>query len=206
MSLVTRDAVRHPYTPVKIAILSGLSDPSTCALSDAQRAFMSRLEIDEASKVDRNFPYVDCATPRRDPNLLVASWRNTQQFIGASRRSYIGHARRHWRALRDSADTLLIITLSCGLEILRHVVDRDDTTHVLALGPVARALPPVPCTIVQGTRDPISRFFFKDAHVLPGLGHLDYFRNGAVLDIANGLLCSSTSKSSAAVSISRIGA
>jgi hypothetical protein len=215
--LVQRPATRHPYTPLKIAILSGLSDPSTCALSEIQRDFLDRLDAPKSAKIDRNFPYVDSATPQRTPPLWLASWRNTQQFLGASKPAYIDRARLHWRALRDSADALLVITLSCGLEILRHCVDADDahrSIHVLALGPVARAVPPLPCTLVQGRRDPITRAFFTapsngaaTSHItriaLPDLDHLHYLKSNAVLNLANELLCGNTLKSSAAVSISR---
>lgn len=201
--LVMRDSTRHAYTPMKLAIVSGLSDPSTCALSDIQRDFLTRVDAPESAKVDRNFPFVDTRAPRRDPHLLVASWRNTTQFFAASQRTYVEHAKRHWRALRDSTDTLFVITLSCGLEIVRNVLEKDDHAHILALGPVARALPHVPCTLIRGTRDPISRFFFRQAVVIPNLGHLDYFRSNDVLRITNEWICSNTSKSSAAVSISR---
>jgi hypothetical protein len=200
--LIARPATHHPDTPLKIAILSGLSDPSTCALSDTQRDFLLRLDAPHSAKVFRNFPYVDSAPPR-DPGLLIASWRNTQQFIDASNPKTIEHTRRHWRALRDSCDALLIITLSCGLEILRHCIgENEGAVHVLALGPVARALPALPCTLVRGTRDPIARIFFDDAVVVPKLGHLDYFTSSTVLEIANDL-CSSILNSSAADSISR---
>lgn len=200
--LVTRDAATHAYAPMKVAIVSGLSDPSTCALSDIQRDFLQRLDAPASSKLDRNFPYVDTPTPRRDPHLLLASWRNTTQFFTAANRNFIAHAQRHWRALRESTGELFIITLSCGLEIVRHLVDGDDGVRILALGPVARALPNADCTLVRGSRDPISRFFFQHAIELPNLGHLDYFRSDAVLRIANEWICSNTSNSSAADFIS----
>jgi hypothetical protein len=203
MMLVTRECAHHPYTPAKIAILSGLSDRSTCALSDIQRDFLARIDAPESWKVDRNFPYIDAPQPRRDPHLLVASFRNAMQFFGASQRTYVAHAKRHWRALRDSTGALFVITLSCGLEILRNVIDANDDVRVLALGPVARALPNVPCTLLRGTHDPLARVFFKHATVLPKLGHLDYFRSDVVLRITNEWICSNTSKSSAAASISR---
>ncbi len=162
--LVQRAVTRHPYTPLKAAILSGLSDPSTCALSEIQRDFLARLDAPESAKVDWNFPYVRSESPRREPPLWLASWRNVRHYLDASKPAYFQQARSHWRALRDSTDALLVITLSCGLEILRHCLDEDDaqrSIHVLALGPVARGLPPLPCTIVQGERDPITRMFFK---------------------------------------------
>jgi hypothetical protein len=204
--LVTLPAARHAPAPLKIAIVSGLSDPASCALSELQRAFLDRLDAPRDAIVDRNFPFVDAVAPRRAPPLWLASLRNLNQFLGASRPSYAAHARRHWRALRDSADALVIITLSCGLEILRHCVEPEDARraiHVLALGPVARALPDLPCTLVQGTRDPISHLFFRDAIRIPNVGHLDYFRSNTVLTIANQILCSNTSRSSAADSIFR---
>jgi hypothetical protein len=205
MTLLRLPAAAHAWTPVKIAILSGLSDPSTCALSELQTKFLAAIDAPEEWKIYANFPYVDCSGPRRNPPLWLASWRNFRQFSGASGTAYGRDARRHWRALRESAAALVIITLSCGLEILRHCVDGDDAgrTHVLALGPVARGLPAIACTLVQGSADPISRIFFKHAHVSLSAGHMSYLDDPAVLRLANELVCGSTSTSSEPASISR---
>jgi hypothetical protein len=211
--LVRQPASSYAFAPFRVAIMSGLSDPATCALSSVQRDFLARLQVPASSIVPRNFPYVACQESRPVPPLWKASWNNFAAFRRASTSGYIEHARRHWRALRDSCESLLVITLSCGHEILRNVVDREDEQRrieVLALGPVARRFPPFRTTVAIGSRDPIARFFTRsrtsELHSvvpLPGLGHLDYFRSDAVLHLANELLCSSTFRSSAADSISR---
>jgi len=203
MSLLTYAPARHAYAPFKVALISGLSDPSTCALSDVQSRFFEQLDVAASAKVTSNFPYVPCDKAFTPPPLWLASVRNYSQFRRASQRTFIDDATRHYDALRNSTDALLFIALSCGLEFLRNIIDADDAVHVLAVGPVARGLPPVRCTLVQGTRDPISRFFFsKPDVVLNGIGHMNYLQTKATIDIAN-IVCSNISKSSAAASISR---
>jgi hypothetical protein len=212
--LVSRAVSAHPWSPRKIAIFSGLSDPSTCALSKAQRDFLDALEAPASTKVFRNFPWIDAEEVRAEPPLLRASWQNVRQYLGAKKPTFVTQARRHWRALRESTDTRLILALSCGLEILRHLLDEHDdpaTLTILALGPVTRAWPVFPCTLLYGSRDPIARMFSpqRSANLtsrvitIPAVGHLDYFRSADVLRIANELLWVNTSNSSAAASISR---
>lgn len=212
--LVSRPAAAHPWSPRKIAILSGLSDPSTCALSKVQRKFLDALETPASTKVFRNFPWIEADDVRPEPPILRASWQNVRQYLGAERPAFVAQARRHWRALRESTDARLILALSCGFEILRHLIDEYDdpeTLTILALGPVARAWPDFPCTLLYGSRDPIARVFSpRWSSTLPSriidiptVGHLDYFGNADVLRIANELLWVNTSSSSAAASISR---
>lgn len=204
--MVDAAPVRHRYARRKIALLSGLSDPSTCALTDLQLRFLASLDAGGHEKLDANFPYVPCAKPASPPPLWLASWRNVQQFLGASRPRYRDAARRHWRALADSCDELCVITLSCGLEILNQCLDADDARRaisVIALGPVAREAPPLDCTLVCGERDPIARWYFPRSEVmLPGVGHMDYLRHAATLSVVNQRLCGNTSRSPAPASTS----
>jgi hypothetical protein len=187
--------------------LHGLSDPSSCALTDGQLQFLARLDADEHEKLAANFPYVPCARPASRPPLWLASWRNTRQFLEAPRPRYRDAARRHWRALADSCDELLVITLSCGLEILNQCIDAGDEQRaisVIALGPVARKAPPLDCTLVRGEGDRIAQWFFPESDiVLRGAGHMDYLRHPATLHLVNERLCGNTSKSSAPVSTFR---
>ncbi|MEA2339299.1 MAG: hypothetical protein QOE82_3306, partial [Thermoanaerobaculia bacterium] len=75
--------------------------------------------------------------------------------------------------------------------------------HVFALGPVARARPNAPHTIVQGTRDPITKLYFRSGDVaLPGVGHMNYLEDSRALELVNTFLCNSTSRFSAPASIS----
>jgi hypothetical protein len=205
--IVDAAPVRHPFARRRIALLSGLSDPSTCALTDLQQRFLAALEANEHEKVAANFPYVPHARPAQPPPLWLASWRNVRQFLGAPRPRYRDAARRHWRALADSCEELLVITLSCGLEILNQCLDADDERRaisVIALGPVARHAPPLDCTLVRGEGDRIAQWFFPECDVLlRGVGHMDYLRHAATQHLVNERLCGNTSRSSAPASISR---
>jgi hypothetical protein len=174
---------------VKVAVMSGLSDPTTCALSAIQRRFMAAVQVHEEWKVYWNFPYVPCDRERRDPPLWLASVRNGWQYLLASSPDYRAAARRHWRALAESAERLVVVTLSCGLEILNHVLGPEDERKpldVIALGPVASGPPRAPTTLVQGTADYVSRLFFRRRDVsLPGVQHLEYFPHPQVLELTN---------------------
>jgi len=183
-------------TGEKIVLLTGLSDPSTCALSAAQTRFLASLAAPESAKIYLNFPYLASPKARRDPPLWLASIRNTQQFLQASRATH----REHWRALAASADSLIVITGSCGLEIFNHCVRANDPVrHVFALGPVAWKRPSVPHTLIRGTRDPFSWAFFRKCDVeLSGVGHMNYLDDSRVQRLINDYLCSSTSQSPAA--------
>jgi hypothetical protein len=199
--ILSEPPARHPFTPLKVVLLSGLSDPSTCALSAAQTRFLASLAAPEESKIYWNFPYLPSPGARRDPPLWLASLRNLRQFLQASRPAY----RAHWHALAASAESLVVITGSCGLEIFNHCLEAGDPVgHLFALGPVARARPAVPHTLVQGTRDPFSRVFFRKCDVeLPGVGHMTYLGDSRVQRLVNDYLCSSTFPSAAPASISR---
>ncbi len=187
--IVYQPPTRHPNTPVKVAVMSGLSDPTTCALSGIQKRFMAAVDVPEEWKVYWNFPYVPCERERQDPPLWLASVRNGWQYLLASSPGYRAAARRHWRALADSAERLVVVTLSCGLEILNHVLGPEDegkSLDVIALGPVASGPPRVPSVMVQGTADYVSRLFFRRRDVsLPGVQHLEYFLHPLVLELTN---------------------
>jgi hypothetical protein len=194
--ILSEPPVRHPFTPLKVVLLTGLSDPATCALSAVQTRFMASLAAPETAKLYWNFPYLPSSKARRDPHLWLASIRNFRQFFQASRPAY----REHWRALAASAESLVVITGSCGLEIFNQCLEaRDPVGHVFALGPVARERPAVPHTLIQGTRDLFSRMFFRECHVeLSGVGHMNYLDDCRVQRLINDYLCSSTSPSPAA--------
>ena len=205
--ILSEPPARHPFTTMKVVLLSGLADPATCALSPIQRRFLDAIDAPAESKVYWNFPYVPSARPRVHPPLWLASIRNYAQFLRASKPAYRDRARVHWRALLESTESLVVVTGSCGLEILNHCVDDGDAgriAHVFALGPVARARPNAPHTIVQGTRDPITKLYFRRGDVaLPGVGHMNYLEDSRALGLVNTFLCNSTSRFSAPASISR---
>jgi hypothetical protein len=182
----------HRYTPGKVLLISGLSDPTSCALSLVQKGFLASLAVPETWKIYRNFPCLP--GPEAEPRVALwrASLANLRQFLLASRRAYRQAAGKHWEALTASTEELIVITLSCGLEIVNNclaVCPRRCQVRVLALGPVAWELPSVPHTLIQGSHDHISRVFFRTVHVLmPGVGHMDYLAHEQTTLLTNSLL------------------
>ena len=191
--IIDREPTNHAPTERKIALLSGLSDPESCALSEVQRRFLDQLTVCDNEKVRSNFPYrPDDCLPRTMPSLLSASWANGRQFWLASGDRYRTAATRHWNALVQSCDELTVITLSCGLEILNSCLVaglRPKSLRIISLGPVARARPSAVHTLIQGSRDYISKPFFQKIEIaLPGVGHLNYLDNVKTVEIVNQLL------------------
>jgi len=197
--ILCKEPTRHAFTTGKVVLLSGLSDPATCALSAVQRQFLAALRVPETWKVYWNFPYVPCPESRPlPPPLWRASWHNLRQFVLASRQAYRRAARRHWEALRSSTEDLVVIALSCGLEIVNAClsdVGGCPRVRLVALGPVAWRIPRIPHVLIQGERDYISKVFFRKVDmVLPGVGHLAYFQHPRVLHFVNEYLCGNTLK------------
>ncbi|MCA9093346.1 MAG: hypothetical protein KDA68_07660 [Planctomycetaceae bacterium] len=181
---------QHQKTRRKVVLLSGLSDPRSCALSPIQTAFLKSVRANETEKILLNFPYLSqFGESRVTPSLLSASISNTFQFFRASGKAYREAATPHWNGLVDACEELTVITLSCGLEILNSCLisgRRPALIHVVSLGPVARNRPSVPHTIIRGERDFFSRPFFRRVdHLLPGIGHLNYLESAAVAEIVN---------------------
>lgn len=187
--IVLDPPVTHASAPLKVVLLSGLSDPSSCALSRLQRTFLDQLGLPQESKVYANFPYIPPRNAeQRAVPMPLASWRNLWQFLGCRRSPYRERAIAHWQAIASSCDGLIVVTLSCGLEILNVCLSSGicpQAIDVVALGAVARARPPVPHTLVRGSRDFVRNPLLGADHVLPGVGHLDYLANPAVLALVN---------------------
>ena len=189
--LVTMPPAEHRYAKHRIAFVSGLSDPGTCALSPAQHDFLDALQASQSEILRLNFPYVSeaASAERSAPALLLASWRNAVQYRLARTARFRKAATRHFESLLKSTQRLLLVTLSCGLEIVRCAMPAIPTAAsvtIVALGPVARRLPSAECYTVQGTRDYLSRAFFPSpSHAITGLGHLGYMQSGEVRALVN---------------------
>ena len=198
--MIERTPTQHTETPIKVVFLNGLSEPTSCALTREQYEFMHSLDVPNAYKILLNFPYLeDRAHNGPAPPLWLASLRNARQFLRDSHKSFVEPARRHVAALAQSADHLFVITISCGLEIwIRCARDLPKQTaiHILALGPVAWSVPSHPHTMVQGSRDYVSKLFFRSIDVrLRGVGHMSYLESPQVRELANQHLCRSILKS-----------
>ena len=156
--------------------------------------FLKKLDLPDSCKIFRNFPYIsDSEKGTNEPPILIACWNNFLQFAFASRPRYRRAVRQHWSVFSRSAREFVIITFSCGLEIINQCLTAEqpwEKMHIFALGPVAWHIPPVPHTIIQGTHDYYSGWFFRNPHVtLANTGHMDYLKNDRVPQLINQYLC-----------------
>lgn len=174
--------------PLQIAFLTGQSDPCGSALSPKQEAFLDALPAPDDWKVRVNFPYPEVTPPHRPAPLLRASWSNSRQFLVSRRSSFRAQHQPPLLALLGRAERTLLLTGSCGLELLANLdlPARDlGRLHVFAYGPVAWRRPACDLRQVRGRRDWVSRILSR---VAPGSsdawvagGHLDYLEDPAVL-------------------------
>ena len=108
-----------PSTPVKIAWISGVSRPGTRDLSPDQLGFLESLPGDAAWKLRTNFPYGPASGEFRSTTLLVASIVNLTHFLLASQPFRRPSRRCAWRDLRNSCELLLLVTNSCGAQMVQ---------------------------------------------------------------------------------------
>ncbi len=196
--MVLGKPICHLRTPVKVAFLTGRSNPFSCKLSSAQQQFLESLDLPDAWKVHWNFPYIPDKTRHRKPTLLEASLHNGLQFVLASTPIYRWMAQRHWNALAASAEKVVLITGSCGLQILNCLTGKQSTNEnlrVCSVGPVAWRRPLASHMLIRGAKDRISAMFFRDIDVcVPNDGHLDYFLSNKSRELVSQWVCNSILK------------
>ncbi len=185
MKLLDQPPVTHSFSPVKIAIVTGLSQPTHCKLSTDQSRLLQSIEAPESWKVYRNFPFVGSPSESNSiekpgtPNLLAASIANGRQFLCSHRASYRRTSAPHWQALLSSTPHVLLILGSCGMQLV-NTIDRAALSSVrieaLALGPVSLRTPPFEVETLRGTRDWISGLFYRHVdYPMECVGHMDYW-------------------------------
>lgn len=199
MTAFSRTTVELPYTPVKILFLTGLSDPRNCALSDVQFKFLKSLDVPESWKTYRNFPWNGGSKRSRTVPLWRASLHNGWQFLLASTPAYRWLAGRHWNAVLSSTAHLLVITGSCGLQIVNCLLSGNSrqATRVdtLAMAPVAWRPPRSNYRLLQGAHDYISRLFFCHVdHRLNRLQHMNYLLDHRIRELTEKWISDSISK------------
>lgn len=208
--IIEREPVDFPKRDMRVVFMSGLSDPRECLLSRAQVDMMRSICVSDECKLFRNFPYVNSDREeqsgviyQRKVPLVRASISNAHQFLNCRSRRYLDVAVTHWASVLKSADSIIVITLSCGLEIFNRLMAhiggfercRSTKIELIALGPVAWQTPQYRCTMIQGEQDYLSRSFFRVNQRVPKLGHMDYVRDARVIDRINEVICGSISKS-----------
>jgi hypothetical protein len=187
-----------PHKPRRVCFVSGLSDPTSSALSMDQLALLRSLPFEDSEIVTRNFPFtIDRRDVAREVSLIWASFNNGWQYWRLDSPRYCDLMARHWQNLLQHTDRLYLVSLSCGLEFIRAGIrSHADAArmHVVALGPVCRCLPECELTIIQGEQDWISRRFVPAAnHRIEGLGHMGYISHPKVQEILCNVLANSIS-------------
>jgi hypothetical protein len=164
----------------QVAVLTGQSDPTRWALSDAQRQFLSAVDIPPDSQVASNFPYCTGSPAYRPVPSVWASLHNGAQYLYSR---VAGFRRRHLPALEQliaRRERTVFLAGSCGLELFNNLHLPQSLlgrVRVFAYGPVARRRPLCPHLLVGGRRDAISRWFFPAPDHLIESDHLGYLRS-----------------------------
>jgi len=187
-------------TPIRIAFLTGRSDPSRCGLSPEQHAFLHALQAPGRELVDRNFPYAARDGGHVAVPLPLAAWRNLGDYIGARRPAFASRHRASVASAFDGDGAAVLLAGSCGLELLANLhldASLRARLHVFAYGPVARHAPDVARLLcVQGRSDWISRLGWRGPVRRVDGGHMDYLRQPDVLALCEDFIaatpCAST--------------
>jgi len=176
-------------TRTRLLWLSGRSDPSSVALSPAQRSLLQGCQdtYPDLDVVPCNFPYRGDSSWRGVP-LPLAALRNGAQFLAAAWPAQRRQAEVVWRTVCSDARRVLVLTGSCGAELLRTVegaTPPDVAVSALALGPVAWRAPQSLSLAVVGDRDRIAAAFVRRWRVpylteVAGVGHMDYLETAEV--------------------------
>jgi hypothetical protein len=178
--------VQHTYTSFKIAFITGLSNPKSCGLSRIQKQFMSKLEVSENYKLYLNFPYILSQGEEHEP-IWRASIENVKQYLCCRKIWYQKLLGQHLESLSASCESVVFLAGSCGLEMLNaglSSTSRKKVVHVFAYAPVAKDYPDYPCTLIQGSRDYVSKVYFPKADVdIQKMGHMDYLQSPEMLSL-----------------------
>lgn len=203
MQIYRQPARPYALADCRVALITGLSNRRCCCLHPQLQNFLQRLEVAEECKLYQNFPFAKClkaapvetSEPRDhcgEVPLWAACWANAQQYGRVFRsQNFLADAAPHWDGLRLATRKLLVVTGSCGLDLVRRLefsldlARRPFTLRVLALGPVAKPPAWEGVTVVQGSRDWITRMIYGQGEiVVPDVGHMDYWINANVQEIA----------------------
>ena len=184
----------RPDATVQVAILTGQSNPASCALSPVQAAFLSQV-VDAGAgawrRVDRNFPYGELGEPHRDIPVLPASLANGRQYLASRGGAFRARHRAAVEQLLLQAPRTVILAGSCGLELFVNLelpAALQQRCAILAYGPTARRVPATTVEVVVGHRDWISQALFAVPddvvrHVVE-CGHRDYLVQPAMLALS----------------------
>ena len=163
--------------PHQIAMLTGQSDRSRCALSPVQEEFLEAVALPESMRVASNFPYLHGSATYRPSPLITASVNNTWLYFWSRTRTFrLAYADRV-RELIERRQRTLFVAGSCGLELFNNLQLPEDLLRrvsIFAFGPVARRRPRCAHVLVGSPRDSLSIRCFPSPDHLVDSGHMSY--------------------------------
>lgn len=192
-----------PPVPRRLCLLTGQSCFRSSLLPPDKQAFLAAVAPDGVEIVPTGFPWHRrFAVPAPPPPLLTASMRNALQWLWARRdAAYLAALTVILgQLLAPTRDKLLLITGSCGIDLLAAVLPRlplGPDIHVVALGPAGR-LPSLDrlarLRVLQGRQDGWSRLLWRGpVHDHPDCGHLEYYQNAQAIALTRAFLAEANS-------------
>ena len=175
----------------RIAILTGRSNPGSCALTPAQTAFLEAVRPPECDVIWTAFPYGESGG-YREVHILLASLHNAFEVAGtysAGRVRWIGE---RIESLRTGVKRLTLITGSCGLQMVNAawpLLTAGCEIRIIALGPVCLSKPRMPIVAIRGRSDVWSLALFGgpiDSY--SRCGHLSYWESDEVRELVGRLV------------------
>ncbi len=166
----------------QVGILTGQSDPSRCALSPVQRAFLDAI-VPRAVQIPQNFPYDSRSADYRHTSLLKASVNNGWLYFRSRSLAFRQRHQPTLQRLLSQSDATIFIAGSCGLELFNNLALPPlllDRIQIVAYGPVARRRPNCRHELIGGRDDLISRRFFPRPDHSVDCSHLSYLANDEV--------------------------
>lgn len=172
------------------AFLTGQSNPAVNALSEGQRSFLDRTLESGHERLMRNFPYTDLPTFEGQVPLWRASMNNSRQYLASRREAFASRYRPAVFSAFEGYQRVILLAGSCGLELLVNLRLPEEflkRLHVFAYGPVSRRLPDCEkLWLVQGDKDPISRWWHSDPHHRIPCHHMNYLECREMEDLFRG--------------------
>lgn len=177
---------------IKIAFLTGQSNPNSVALSKIQTDFMNSIPINEEWKCYKNFPYTDGLEDFKPIHLFLASYYNSRQYLLSRTKKKSDYYKELFLKEFHEVENIVLIVGSCGLELFCNMNLSSaflERISIFAYGPVSRNLPKCKnLLLVQGKKDYISRLWKLPIDRYVSCEHLDYLSNKEVVEIFLGFL------------------
>lgn len=180
----------------RLCLLTGQSSFTSSALPADKLRFLNAVAPADVLVTPAGFPWHAALTGAvAVPGLLPACLRNARQWRWARRHEGFRGALSAILelALKRTEDRLLVVTGSCGVELLAQALSRLPTggpaLWAAVLGPAGRvpsARHVARLLVIQGRRDVWSRMLWQGpVHRQPDCGHLEYYRDDDTIAAAS---------------------